>query len=1763
MAKYPRFSSRRPLRVALIYVVVALVMLIAGEAVAVLLVVDPQTNLLLDVLKYGVFVAASALVLYWLLHRHMAVLSEAETRYRELVENAGDIVYTLDLDGRFTSISPSVQTLLGYAPAELLGRSLVELSPDARDQMATMLAAKLQGEPHTVYELPLTTRDGQPIVLEINSRLLHEDNQPVGIHGVARDITVRKQAAAELKAVAAAASALRANLTQAEMLPQIMAQIVDSLRVDAAALGLYRAPADIVEIDLATGAWAAMQGMRVSIHGTLIGSVLHTGRRYVSADVRSDPRATRLDLLAGANALAIVPLLVNQQSIGLVGIGRAAPFVENEIRLLTAIADIAATALHRAAAYELAQHRAEQLAIVNTLARALIQTRHLPTIYDQIAATVRRLLGDVTLLLISTYDAASAQITCVYGLDNGQPIDPLLLPALPLGSGPQSEAIRTRQTVITGDLLARLQTAVPPITIGNAPYAQSALSAPLLTAGDVIGVLQVQNTQRDRYSESDAELLTLIANTAAAALQNARLFEAEREQRVLAEALRDMSATINSTLHFDEVLDRMLDNIERVVPHDTANLMLIDPQTRTARVARQRGYDRISPELHMAVAALSFLVDEVANLRQMLHTRQPFIIADTRTYEGWVDVPETRWQRSILSAPICLRHEVVGFIHLDSHRPNYFSAAQAERLQVFADQAAIAIENARLFEAEREQRALAEVLHNAAAVLTSSLDIDVVLSRVLSIVGQIVPNDLAAIIQIEDGTARVARIFGQLSPVEEASFRSMRFSMSTTPNLRRLIEEGQALAVGDVRDDPGWVETPDFHWIQSFVAAPIQVGGRVISALLLYSGLRGFYTPLHAERLRILAAQAAIAIGNAQLFDQSQRRVQELAALFDSSVQITSTLDRTAVLRGVSSRLAAMVDATSAYVLEVDWQTGTGTVIAEYFSPAANALERVSDLGSTHPLIDFPQTLESLRAGQPHTTMLSQADADPTAIEDLRRYGGKSTLRVPLMIAGQVRGYAVLWDSRTERQWTETEIRLCQTLANQAAVALENVRLFEETQRRLTEQSALLEASLAVSSSLDLNTVLQRLAEQIGRAIDVTSVYVCEWDQAASTAQVVIDYYSLAASARERVSDLGHIYRIPEDYGLPPDWLDGKSLVVHVDDPELPPVRRQHLSDYDGRSVLTVGLIARSKTFGFIELWESRRRREFTSDEIALCEGIARQAAIAFENARLFEAERKQLKLAQTLQAVGALLTAEMGLDAVFEYLFDLLARVVHFDSVSIQLFEGDRAVLAAGRGFPDLALSQHIVNVVTLNTLQERWSQPHRRYIVIPDTHHDPRWVLDLGNQYIRSWIGAALRVKGRLLGILNVDSAEPNAYNEALGETVAAFANQAAIAIENAQLNEAVRRHAEELEARVIDRTIELENERKRTAAVLDTAGEGIMLTDFDGRIEYVNPAMERLTGYSNSEVLGLNPRLWQSGRTSPALYHEMWDRIKRGGIWQGELVNRRKDGTLYDAALTVAPLTDANGAIAGFVGVQRDITHQKELDRLKDEFVSNVSHELRTPIANVKLYLSLLTRGKPEKQTEYLQTLRRETARLEQLIEDLLDLSRLDLGTTRLALTPTDLAQLLAPLVADRSALAAAKNLTIDYQAELGRVMAEVDPALLVQVASNLLTNAINYTPAGGLVTVTIGRQTRDDRAWAVFTVQNTGPGISALDRPHLFERFYRGEAGRKSGAPGTGLGLAISKQIVSRLGGQITVESEPGQGAAFTVWLRLSEHLSPPL
>jgi signal transduction histidine kinase len=191
--------------------------------------------------------------------------------------------------------------------------------------------------------------------------------------------------------------------------------------------------------------------------------------------------------------------------------------------------------------------------------------------------------------------------------------------------------------------------------------------------------------------------------------------------------------------------------------------------------------------------------------------------------------------------------------------------------------------------------------------------------------------------------------------------------------------------------------------------------------------------------------------------------------------------------------------------------------------------------------------------------------------------------------------------------------------------------------------------------------------------------------------------------------------------------------------------------------------------------------------------------------------------------------------------------------------------------------------------------------------------------------------------------------------------------------------------------------------------------------------------------------------------------------------------------------------------------------------------------------------------QKSSYYMATLNREADLLQQIIEDLLLLSRLDQGRTQPYLTSVDVNDLLSTLANDRATLFAGRGLTLIAEPTPGPLIVMADARMLTQVATNLMTNAMNYTRPGGTVTVRTAKQLAGDETWVTFAISDTGPGITPEDRTHLFERFYRGEAGRQSKAPGTGLGLAICRELVELHRGKITMESEVGRGSRFVVWL----------
>jgi signal transduction histidine kinase len=228
---------------------------------------------------------------------------------------------------------------------------------------------------------------------------------------------------------------------------------------------------------------------------------------------------------------------------------------------------------------------------------------------------------------------------------------------------------------------------------------------------------------------------------------------------------------------------------------------------------------------------------------------------------------------------------------------------------------------------------------------------------------------------------------------------------------------------------------------------------------------------------------------------------------------------------------------------------------------------------------------------------------------------------------------------------------------------------------------------------------------------------------------------------------------------------------------------------------------------------------------------------------------------------------------------------------------------------------------------------------------------------------------------------------------------------------------------------------------------------------------------------------------------------------------------------------------------------------LGKAKDAFVSNVSHELRTPISSMILHHELLSIH-PDRRETYLATMRRETDRLAHIIEGLLTLSRLDQARVEYRPVLADFGAIAAVYVADRTPLAASRGIALRLEIEPALPKVELDEGLMGQALGILLTNALSYTPSGGTVSVRASRRLSDKgKEWVSVTIRDTGPGIPPDEIPHLFERFFRGAAGRASGTPGTGLGLSIAKEIVTRHGGRIELvpEMEAAPGAEFTIWL----------
>ncbi|MDX2146040.1 MAG: ATP-binding protein [Planctomycetota bacterium] len=361
------------------------------------------------------------------------------------------------------------------------------------------------------------------------------------------------------------------------------------------------------------------------------------------------------------------------------------------------------------------------------------------------------------------------------------------------------------------------------------------------------------------------------------------------------------------------------------------------------------------------------------------------------------------------------------------------------------------------------------------------------------------------------------------------------------------------------------------------------------------------------------------------------------------------------------------------------------------------------------------------------------------------------------------------------------------------------------------------------------------------------------------------------------------------------------------------------------------------------------------------------------------------------------------------------------------------------------------------------------------------------------------------------------------------------------------------------------ESRRELRRLAEVAERTANAVIITDAARRVEWVNPAFVRMSGYTLDEVRGRTPgEVLQCERTDPATVERIRAAVRAGGACQAKLINRSKSGTDYIIELDIQPIRDDAGRLTGFMSVQNDVTEKEAAaaalarardeaeaaNRAKSEFLANMSHEIRTPMTAILGYADLLDSGSsPEHGKEHVRTIKRNGQHLLSLINDILDISKIEAGRMTVEPTPTLLPRLLLDVESLMSVRAREKSITLSTELRTPvPAIIHTDPVRLRQILVNLVGNAIKFTETGG-VRVVVGHENGTLR----IDVNDTGIGIAPDQITKLFRAFAQADTTTTRRFGGTGLGLRISKCLAELMGGEVRASSEPGRGSTFSVLL----------
>ena len=981
-----------------------------------------------------------------------------------------------------------------------------------------------------------------------------------------------------------------------------------------------------------------------------------------------------------------------------------------------------------------------------------------------------------------------------------------------------------------------------------------------------------------------------------------------------------------------------------------------------------------------------------------------------------------------------------------------------------------------------------------------------------------------------------------------------------------MIQTGDAITINDVREDarfPSLVEPERLSWL----GVPLLAKGDVIGAIALEKTEVNFYDLAKVQIVTTFAGQAAVTLDNVRLYEDSvgraaelDKRSQRLALLNRFSSELSGSLKADQVLLLTADELLRALNASQVSIIAVE----RGQILLKDVLPES----RRAEMGVLPQAVPETPLFERLRESLGlFTTDDASAEPELAALGNCIQ-GTTALMALPLSSEDTLRAL-LLVHMDTEFHFSQNEMELARTLGNQASIALENARLYQSTLFTAERLEILNHVSAEISANLDPEKVYTAVHDAAKRLMPVESFVITLLNE---DKQVLEGVYLVDYDERSPQQEL------PLDKGLSGQvFKTGESIIVND-------TQKDEMNGISGgklgvpRSILSVPMRTGEKVVGMLSA-QSYQPNVYTEDDLQLLSTLANQSIIAIQNGRLFaqtqqlasefeqrvvertaDLEREQHNT-ETLLDILMEVSASLDLDLALKRTLALLNDTTGAEQGTVMLLNPEDNLLhyRAGYGYRTDAKENQRDFTMRVGEGLAGWVIQNRDAILVHDLDEDERW-LQVGTdlERHRSAVAAPLMVGEDVIGVMLVFNRKKNFFNPEQLHLIKAIAGQVAVAINNANLYKMIREQAE----RLGNMLRKEQEDASRSQAILEAVADGVLVTDVDNQISFINVSAQKILHLEIDRVLnqslddfgGLFGKAAQDWRQTIREWSEDPAAYEDGDTYAEQL--EMEDG--HVVLVHLAPVM-LGSYFLGTVSIFRDITHEVEVDRLKSEFVATVSHELRTPMTSIRGYADVLLMGAAgalsESQVHFIEIIKNNTERLNILVNDLLDVSRIESGSVTLTQTSLDMREITEEAISDllRRSSDEAKPMNIILKADPKLPLVYGDPQRVRQIVSNLIENAYHYTPENGDVLVSLYRDDGSDKVQ--MDVKDNGVGIPVEDQGQVFERFYRGEDPLVLATPGTGLGLPIVKQLVEMHKGRIWVEStgKSGEGSTFSVTL----------